>query len=179
MNKFKNILNDITNGWAFLYTAIYGIVAFVLGLYTAIINYFSGIHRNFPFMVLYSSITLCGYIALISVIALIISRIHHKFSTICKILLYLCIFYFLSYWYINYSNFCLGDILLTIFYIGFGIPILFIVFIIPTFTLFVLDLKHKINSPKINFKNKYIPLCFIIYAIITLSKVFSILKKII
>lgn len=128
-------------------------------------------------MLNYCSVVFCGHISIISFFVLIISRIYNKFPTILKLLLYLFIFSLFYYWYISYANFCVSDLLITLFYIGSGTCLFLLLFIFPTSILLILDLKQKIHPPKINFKNKYIAFIFIIYAIYSLLKLISILKK--
>lgn len=167
MNKFKNILNDITNGWAFLYTAIYGMVAFMLGLYTAIINTFtSGLDETFLTTTILCSACLYLFISIISLPIFIYTQIHKKIHITLKIILLLALIMFFIFLGKHVLHFESGSAIFVVVYMIFGIPFFVILYAIPTLILLILDLKHKINYPKYNFKNKKIPTFFVIYIFI-------------
>ncbi len=153
MNKLKNILNDITNGWAFLYTATYGIVAFVLGGYVTILNHPT---QSFFITQIISSISMTGIISIFSAIQ--ISLINEKnrslnIRLICLALI-LCT---IGHAIFDFSS---GSGINFILYLTLGIPITLLFFIIPFCILIILDIRHKILPPKYKFKYKIIPLFF-------------------
>ncbi len=170
MNKFKDILNDLTNGWFFLYTTIYGVVAFVLGLYTAIINFSVVEFQDFSLQTLFkmqilSSIGLTGIITIFSAIQIPLINENNKFLNIRPIFiaLLLCT---IGHSLLDFSS---GSGIYLIPFLMFGIPITFLFFIIPICILIILELRHKILPPKYKFKDKIFPLFFIFYNIICLT----------
>lgn len=178
MNKFKNILNDLTNGWAFLYTAIYGMISFFLGLYTIILNCCSNEHQNITIQTFFEnqilfSICLTGIITIFSAIQIPLLNENNKFLNIRPLFfaLLLCTF---AHSLLDFSS---GSGIYLIPFLMFGIPITFLFFIIPICILITLELKHKILLPKYQFKYKIFPLFFIFYNIICLTYfIWSIIK---
>ncbi len=172
MTKLKNIFNDILNGWSGLYMAIYGAVSFVLGLCTATLNCYidlstiQNLFEEFFDLFALSSFYLCGIATLLSLIVLIASQI--KITKSIKIKVGITILIILLFYLFKYGNNFLdfrgsGAGIVSIFYFLLGAPIILIFFIIPIFVLMRLDIKHKIQSPRYNFENKYIQSFFIIY----------------
>ena len=172
MNKFKNILNDLTNGWAFLYTAIYGIVALTLGLHTAYFTYF--VYNTIPFefkpfinILIMASVSLYGIISVISLTILSIfqkNKLIKIFISIPLLILYTYCIKVLGPHFLNF-NFGNGGGIFLVVYILFELPLGILFFIIPTCILGILDIKHKITPPKITYKIKYFLLFLTIYTI--------------
>ncbi len=173
MNKFKNILNDLTNGWAFLYTAIYGMVAFILGLYTAYLTYFEYNTitfelKDFVNILITASMSLYGIISVISITILSLFQKNKliKISiSIPLLILYTYCIKVLGPHFLNF-NFGNGGGIFLVFYILFEIPLGILFFIIPIFILVILDLKHKITPPNISRKIKYFLLFLTMYTIV-------------
>ena len=167
MNKFKNILNDLTNGWAFLYTAIYGMVAFVLGVYTTTINIFTkGLNGDILTTTLFCSACLYLFISIISLPIFIYTQIHKKIHVTLKIILLLALIMFFIFLGKHAFHFEPGTAIFMVVYMIFGVPFFILLYAIPSLILLILDLKHKIKTPMWNIKNKKYLIFFVFYTAI-------------
>ena len=168
MTKLKNIFNDILNGWSGLFMAIYGVVAFVLGGYAAIINHF---YEDLPLSNFFSywitiSIFTFGGISILSPMVLVFSQATKKIQLFVGLPILIAFFYIL----VKYGKDFLiidaeGGGIYFILYLFWGLPFAIILFIIPMLILTILDCKHKITPPKDVFKNNWIKLFFITYTL--------------
>lgn len=146
--------NKITSSWTFSFIATYGAIALLTGLYTAIFNIFTQYYDSFSkneyifkfiLFTLAVPIFLAGAVAILNLVIFIILQTikqSYKYVLIFLILLFSAIYV------TPYLDCGHGAGIYFIYYFVAGIPIVIVLFIIPTLILFFLEIFNKIPPPK-------------------------------